>query len=122
MRGTEIIFRNGAAEVVEYDVPKPGRGEILVKTRLTHVSAGSEVNGLKRSGPEPMRVGYTTVGTIVEVGPGVTGYQVGERVLTMQKHTSHTISEPLEPIPHGANEGRHYVQKLDPNVPDGRAS
>src|SRR5438067_40529 len=99
MHNTKIIFHNNATKIIELDVPKPSQNKILIKTHLTHINARNKVNKLKHSGTKPLRPGYTTIKTIIEVGPEVSGYQVGDRVLTIQKHTSHTISEPLDPIP-----------------------
>jgi threonine dehydrogenase-like Zn-dependent dehydrogenase len=66
------------------DVPRPiaGPGEAVIRVTLTTI-CGTDVHILK--GEYPVRpglvVGHEPVGVIAELGPGVTGYEVGERVL-----------------------------------------
>jgi len=63
-------------------VPKPAYGEVVVRVTLTTI-CGTDVHILK--GEYPVRpglvIGHEAVGVIHEIGPGVTGYEVGERVL-----------------------------------------
>jgi threonine dehydrogenase-like Zn-dependent dehydrogenase len=65
-------------------VPKPraGAGEAVVRTTLTTI-CGTDVHIVK--GEYPVRaglvIGHELVGVIEELGAGVTGYSVGERVL-----------------------------------------
>jgi 2-desacetyl-2-hydroxyethyl bacteriochlorophyllide A dehydrogenase len=62
--------------------PRPGPGEAVVRVTLTTI-CGTDVHILK--GEYPVRpgliVGHEPVGIIDELGPGVTGYEVGDRVL-----------------------------------------
>jgi alcohol dehydrogenase len=62
--------------------PRPGPGEAVVRVTLTTI-CGTDVHILK--GEYPVRpglvVGHEPVGVIDELGAGVTGYEVGERVL-----------------------------------------
>lgn len=62
--------------------PRPGPGEALIRVTLTTI-CGTDVHILK--GEYPVRpglvVGHEPVGVIEELGPGVTGYEIGERVL-----------------------------------------
>ena len=66
------------------DVPRPtaGPGEAVVRVTLTTI-CGTDVHILK--GEYPVRsglvIGHEPVGVIAEVGAGVTGYEVGDRVL-----------------------------------------
>ena len=68
--------------VEEVDRPRPGPGEALIKVTLTTI-CGTDVHIVK--GEYPVRPGLTLghepVGIIEELGAGVTGYEVGERVL-----------------------------------------
>ncbi len=65
-------------------VPRPhaGPGEAVIRVTLTTI-CGTDVHILK--GEYPVKpglvVGHEPVGVIDELGPGVTGYEVGERVL-----------------------------------------
>jgi alcohol dehydrogenase len=62
--------------------PRPGPGEALIRVTLTTI-CGTDVHILKGEYPvQPgLTVGHEPVGIIEELGPGVVGYQVGERVL-----------------------------------------
>lgn len=62
--------------------PRPGPGEAVVRVTLTTI-CGTDVHILK--GEYPVRpglvVGHEPVGVIDQLGPGVIGYEVGDRVL-----------------------------------------
>lgn len=68
----------------EMDDPAPGPGEVVLEV---HASALNHLDvdireGISRFPVEPPHVlGIEVVGTITEVGPGVDGWQVGERVM-----------------------------------------
>ncbi len=68
--------------VEEVDRPRPGPGEALIRVTLTTI-CGTDVHIVK--GEYPVRPGLTLghepVGVIEELGAGVTGYEIGERVL-----------------------------------------
>lgn len=63
-------------------VPKAGPGEAIVRITMTTI-CGTDVHILKGEWPvEPGRVlGHEPVGVIHELGPGVEGYEIGDRVL-----------------------------------------
>ncbi len=66
----------------EVPKPEPGPGEALIRTSVTTI-CGPDVHILK--GEYPVRngliVGHEPVGTIESLGPGVTGYAKGDRVI-----------------------------------------
>jgi threonine dehydrogenase-like Zn-dependent dehydrogenase len=68
--------------VVEVERPRPGPGEALIRVTLTTI-CGTDVHIVK--GEYPVRpglvLGHEPVGVIEELGSGITGYEVGERVL-----------------------------------------
>src|SRR5450631_3661994 len=63
-------------------IPKPGPGEAVIRVTLTTI-CGTDLHILK--GEYPVRpglvIGHESVGTIHELGVGLSGYQVGDRVL-----------------------------------------
>ena len=63
-------------------VPVAGPGEAVIKITLTTI-CGTDVHILKGEYPvKPgLTIGHEPVGTIHELGPGVTGYQIGQRVV-----------------------------------------
>jgi alcohol dehydrogenase len=62
--------------------PHPGPGEAVIRVTLTTI-CGTDVHILKGEYPvrEGLIIGHEPVGVIDELGPGVVGYEVGERVL-----------------------------------------
>ncbi|MHA7633765.1 zinc-binding dehydrogenase [Corallococcus sp. M7] len=75
-RGTQKVG------VEEVERPRAGAGEAIVRVTLTTI-CGTDVHILRGEYPvKPgLTVGHEMVGVIDELGPGVTGYQVGQRVL-----------------------------------------
>jgi alcohol dehydrogenase len=72
----------GEIRVTDVPRPVPGPGEAVIRVTLTTI-CGTDVHILK--GEYPVRpglvVGHEPVGVIDELGPGVVGYEVGDRVL-----------------------------------------
>ncbi len=122
MKGQRLLFSQGPhIEIEGYDVPQPGPNQILVRVTRSHVSAGSEMNfvrhgaaayGLKprEDGREQYAIGYMTVGRVAAIGAGVSGYAVGDRVLTGGTHCSHWLVDPTTPS--------GPIAKLPDNVSD----
>lgn len=119
-------FDSGKTELAEVPVPSVGGGRLLVETRATLVSAGTErmlvefgqasLLGKARSQPEkvaqvldkvrtdgilptleavrsklssPIPLGYCQAGVVVEAGCGVSGFAVGDRVVTNGAHAEY---------------------------------
>ena len=81
MRAT-VFHGPNDIRVEEVRRPRPGPGEAVIRVTLTTI-CGTDVHIVK--GEYPVRpglvIGHEPVGVIDELGPGVTGYEVGERVL-----------------------------------------
>jgi len=77
-----VFVRPGKIVLDERPVPVIGAGEALVRITTTTI-CGTDVHILKGEYPvEPGRiVGHEPVGVIAELGAGVTGYTVGQRVI-----------------------------------------
>jgi len=77
-----VFIRPGKIILDEKPIPVIGFGEALVKITTTTI-CGTDVHILKGEYPvEPGRViGHEPVGVIAELGPGVTGYEIGQRVI-----------------------------------------
>jgi threonine dehydrogenase-like Zn-dependent dehydrogenase len=77
-----VFHGPGDIRVEDVPRPRPGPGEAVIRVSLTTI-CGTDVHILKGEYPvEPgLIVGHEPVGVIEELGPGVTGYEVGERVL-----------------------------------------
>src|ERR1700690_1588836 len=78
-----LVFRGPNQIAIEQvPIPTPGPGEAVIRVTLTTI-CGTDLHILK--GEYPVRpglvIGHEPVGVIHELGVGVTGYSVGERVL-----------------------------------------
>ncbi len=66
----------------EVPMPRPGVGEAVIRITLTTI-CGTDLHILR--GEYPVKpgliIGHEPVGAITELGPGVTGYEIGDRVL-----------------------------------------
>jgi len=77
-----ILQAPGKFTIEDRDVPRIGPGELLVKTAACGICT-SEVDfwtGKAKGLEYPRFIGHEPAGTVVEVGPGVTGFAPGDRV------------------------------------------
>ena len=76
------VFRGiGQVEVAEVPVPEPGPGEVLIRVGYCGI-CGSDLEAVHTGMYEPgLIIGHEFAGVIAEVGPGVEGWQVGDRVV-----------------------------------------
>ena len=116
-------LRSGVTELAEVPCPAVKPGHLLIRTRLSVVSAGTErmlvefgkanlidkarqqpdkvrqvVDKIKTDGliptleavrsklDQPLALGYSNVGIVMEVGEGVEGFAVGDRVVSNGPH------------------------------------
>ena len=104
-----VLETTGKIRIEVFELPRAGPRDILVRTRLTQVSAGTEVNAIRaRRSRAPLGevadlpLGYTSVGTVEAVGPEVTGFAPGDRVLGDGPHASHwLVSQTAQAAEHG---------------------
>ncbi len=71
-------------EIAEVADPRPARGEVLVRVAgcgLCHTDLHYIDHGVKTFKPPPLILGHEAAGVVAELGPGVTGRAVGDRVL-----------------------------------------
>jgi 2-desacetyl-2-hydroxyethyl bacteriochlorophyllide A dehydrogenase len=116
-----ILEATGKIRIESFELPRPGPHDILVRTRLTQVSAGTEVNAIRarRSGAPlgevaDLPLGYTSVGVVEAVGPEVASLAPGDRVLGEGPHASHWLVTHAAP---GSEYAQAPEQSLLP-VPD----
>lgn len=116
-------LRTGEMELAELPCPQVGRGQLLIQTRASLISAGTErmlvefsqanliqktrqqpdkvlqvlekvktdglfpaMEAVKSKLDQPLPLGYCNVGEVIEVGGGVEGFQVGDRVVSNGPH------------------------------------
>ena len=99
MRSLDIVFPQArAVALVTTDVPEPAFGEVRCQALSSLVSTGTESFCLAGSfDPDtfwqewvqyPFAPGYSMTSRVVDVGPGVEGIAVGDRVATSTPHSS----------------------------------
>ena len=83
MRG--VVFRGDrVAEVIEFPMPVPGRGEVLIRLKRAAI-CGSDLHSFRRpssfyAGKEPWIPGHEPAGEVAALGEGCHRVQVGDRV------------------------------------------
>lgn len=90
-------------ECREIDLPTPARGEVLIKTRYSAISAGTEsmifngdfpkdmtlddsIASLRGNFVYPFRYGYALVGEVLATGPGVDESLIGKTLFAFHPH------------------------------------
>jgi 2-desacetyl-2-hydroxyethyl bacteriochlorophyllide A dehydrogenase len=118
-------------EVVECEVPEPDSGQVLIRTLCTGISAGTELLAYRDefpdepvddtldphagSGSYPMSTGYSSVGIIDRVGPGVDSSWCGARVFAFAPHWTHNVVDlaAIVPLPENIDD---QLATLIPNL------
>ncbi len=88
--------------IAPFEIPDPGPGQVLIETEASAISPGTELaiyTGIHQWLADPTRAwpkfpfvpGYSAVGRIAAVGPGVTTFAPGQRVIWNGRHESHAI-------------------------------
>jgi D-arabinose 1-dehydrogenase-like Zn-dependent alcohol dehydrogenase len=82
MRAMIVPRPNAPFELVERDIPQPGKGEVLIKVRACGVCHSDvvTVQGLFPGIEYPRIPGHEVIGTIEMVGANVQGWKAGTRV------------------------------------------
>ena len=117
MKRTALYFTGpGRVEIREETLPDLPSGKVLVETRHSAISTGTElliyrglcppnlpvdatIPGLQGSFAYPMKYGYATVGQVIATGKGTTGEWDGRMVFSYHPHESHFIADPAELVP-----------------------
>ena len=108
----------GRVAVHEGPAPQPAADQVLVQTRFSAISPGTEMLVYRGQWPQgvtvdatlealagtfayPLAYGYCTVGRVIAAGPAVTGDWLGRRVFAFHPHEDLFCARPslLHPIP-----------------------
>lgn len=101
----------GRVEIRSIAKPRPGAGEVLIRTQRTLISAGTEITMLHSNAEQnstwgefaqfPRQVGYSHAGIVEELGEGVASEWEGRRVASRCRHAAWVTSKAsdLRPIP-----------------------
>ena len=102
---TVVIKEPYRVAVEEVEAPEPEPGQILVRTTLSGISAGTEMNLYRGTNPDlvrrrwgerfvyPFVPGYQALGIVVHRSPDVTSFEVGDRVFTGGSHSEFTVAD-----------------------------
>ena len=94
-----IVTAPGQARLEPFNIPKPGPGQALIRTRKTLISPGTErailLNMDGKNVRYPREVGYSHVGQVIELGCEGQGRGLREHslVATRSRHASHALIE-----------------------------
>jgi len=102
MRSRRIVFKKPKkVEIEEADLPEPSPNQILIKTRVTLISTGTELTMLSGEYPQgsvwnkitryPVVPGYSNCGVVEKVGENVQKFKVGDRVSSTAPHAEYAI-------------------------------
>jgi D-arabinose 1-dehydrogenase-like Zn-dependent alcohol dehydrogenase len=82
MRVIQVATKGGAFELVERELPQPGRGEVRVKVQACGVCHSDSIakDGLFPNVSFPIVPGHEIAGVVDAVGEGVVGWTKGTRV------------------------------------------
>ncbi len=82
-----ILPGNSTVELREYPVPRPDHGQVVLRTKSSTI-CGSDIRAIYREhlgkGPEGYQgviAGHEPAGQIVDAGPGLRRFKVGDRVV-----------------------------------------
>jgi threonine dehydrogenase-like Zn-dependent dehydrogenase len=84
-----VLDGHGEGHVVERDTPEVREGYVLIRTRASMFSQGTQLRGAflyrqqPNEGMEPRPLGYQCAGDVVALGEGVASREIGQRVACM---------------------------------------
>ncbi|MYD92833.1 MAG: zinc-binding alcohol dehydrogenase [Chloroflexi bacterium] len=114
----KVVFTpEGNAAITSIQVDDPAPDEILVSTRKTLVSAGSERNAYEMPRSGILSVGYSAVGVVEEVGQSVGNYAPGDHVLIISPHQGADLVDVSSPSNWGG-----YAGRIPDDVTDAQAT
>jgi NADPH:quinone reductase len=81
------------------ELPEPQNDELLIETRRTVISSGTE-RGFYRGAPfYPFTPGYSVAGVVLKVGPAARHFKPGARVFAVAAHAAHVVCNEAGVVP-----------------------
>jgi threonine dehydrogenase-like Zn-dependent dehydrogenase len=89
----------GNIAVAEVETPVPSSTEVLVRTKASLISRGSEIyrRYLREEAVDPAIMGYSVAGVIADVGAEVDEFSVGDRIAVLAPHAEYVVAEVKRP-------------------------
>ncbi|WP_050613818.1 zinc-dependent alcohol dehydrogenase [Bacillus testis] len=75
-----VVARNQSIQLINNDKPMIKPSYLLVKTKFSAISPGTELSMVKRSGEKEVKLGYSAFGIVEECGEHTEGFSPGDRV------------------------------------------
>ncbi|MEM7131502.1 MAG: zinc-binding alcohol dehydrogenase [Chloroflexota bacterium] len=92
-----IAPEKGKIDIDSQELPPVGPGQVLIESHISTISPGTELAFLHHMpntpGNYPMGFGYSSCGTILEVGEEVEELSVGQRVVSRAPHATHVLMD-----------------------------
>ncbi len=108
LKGRKVVWpERGKVIVEDFKVREPEANEVLIKTRSTLISPGTEEAFLmalpNTSGKFPQYPGYSNAGEVIAIGDEVSEIKVGDRVVSRTPHANYVLTseERVFRIPQG---------------------
>ncbi len=110
---TVVFTAPKTCEIRDTGVPGAGPGELIVRTRRSLISTGTELTIFSGEFPAnsnwagyahyPFKAGYSNLGTVVETGAGVDPSWKNRRVVSFTPHAAYVKTTPADchPVPDG---------------------
>lgn len=95
----KVTFQNTNAKIVEEELPALKSDQVLIETHASLISPGTERAALTRLWDDPgfrANPGYALAGDVMETGSEVEDLEIGDRVITLMNHASHSLA-PVDP-------------------------
>lgn len=108
----QIIVAPAVSQITleAYALPPVGSNQVLLETRYSAISPGTELAWLHHKpdtpGKYPYYPGYSATAIVLEKGEAVTSLAVGQRVASRSRHASHVVveAEACYPLPEGVSD------------------
>jgi len=102
MRYRRIVFKEPKkVEIEEAELPELAPNQILIRTRMTLISTGTELTMLSGEYPKgshwnnitkyPVYPGYSNCGVVEKIGENVQKFKVGDRVSSTAPHAEYAV-------------------------------
>jgi len=102
MRFRRVVFKGPKrVEIEEAELPEPSPNQILIRTRVTLISTGTELTMLSGEYPKgsvwnnitkyPVTPGYSNCGVVEKVGEDIRKFKVGDRVSCIAPHAEYAV-------------------------------
>lgn len=97
LKGKRIVWpERGKVLVEDFKIEQPKAKEVLIKTRSTLISSGTEGASLgalpNTSGKFPQYPGYSNAGEVIAIGDEISEIEVGDRVVSRTPHASYVLA------------------------------